>query len=131
MSDHQLDSSVKYAATDEWVRMEDGVAVVGISDYAQDQLSDVVYVELPEVGSTVAAGDEVAVVESVKAAETVSAPLSGTIVAVNEDLVDAPELVNEDPYQAWFFKIQPGDGLEGELAKLMGPDDYAAYVATR
>jgi glycine cleavage system H protein len=131
MSDHQLDSSVKYAAADEWVRMEDGVAVVGISDYAQDQLSDVVYVELPEVGSTVAAGDEVAVVESVKAAETVSAPLSGTVVAVNEDLVDAPELVNEDPYQAWFFKLQPGDGLEEELAQLMEPDDYAAYVATR
>ena len=122
---------LKFTEDREWLQIEGDIATVGITAHATEQLGDIVFVELPEDGTEAAKGDAVAVVESVKAAETVSAPLSGTIVAVNEDLVDAPELVNEDPYQAWFFKIQPGDGLEGELAKLMGPDDYAAYVATR
>ncbi len=111
MSDHKLDNNAKYAKTHEWVRIEDGVAVVGISDAAQDMLSDVVYVELPETGAEVSAGTEVAVVESVKAAEDIYAPVSGAIVEVNSELEGTPELVNQKPYEAWFFKITPGAAL--------------------
>lgn len=128
MTDYKLDESVKYAKTHEWVRMEDGVAVVGISDAAQDLLSDVVFVELPEVGSEVKAGTEVSVVESVKAAEDVVAPVSGTITEVNSDLESKPELVNESPYEAWFFKIEPTDALEEELNSLMSPAEYDTFV---
>ena len=131
MSDTQLDANAKYAQNDEWVRIEDGVAVVGISDYAQDQLSDVVYVELPEVGATIEAGAAVAVVESVKAASDIFAPVSGEVIAVNADLEDAPELVNEQPYGAWFFKVQPGDALATELDVLMTPEAYTKYLAER
>lgn len=129
MTDYKLDASAKYARSHEWVRMEDGLAVVGISDAAQDLLSDVVYVELPEEGASVEAGDAVGVVESVKAAEDVNAPVSGVIAAVNTALVDAPEAVNEAPYQAWFFKIQPSDALEAELANLLSPEEYDRFVA--
>ncbi|MEZ4865312.1 MAG: glycine cleavage system protein GcvH [Caldilineaceae bacterium] len=128
MSEYKFEKHVKYAESHEWVRIEEGVAVVGISDTAQDLLSDVVFVELPEVGSEVKAGDEIAVVESVKAAENVLAPVSGVITAVNEELLDAPELVNETPYTAWFFKIQPTNKLETELAALMNADAYAKFV---
>ncbi len=128
MSDFKLDANAKYAKTHEWVRMEDGVAVVGISDAAQDMMSDVVFVELPEVGSQVSAGDQVAVVESVKAAEDVNAPVSGEIVEVNSDLEDEPEQVNTDPYGAWFFKVKPGGDLDAELAALMSPEEYDAFV---
>lgn len=131
MSDTKIDSNAKYATNDEWVRLEDGIAVVGISDYAQDQLSDVVYVELPEVGAQVTAGTAVAVVESVKAASDIFAPVSGLIVEVNSDLEDAPEAVNEQPYAAWFFKIEPGASVDDELAALMTPDAYAEYLAGR
>ena len=131
MSDTKIDSNAKYATNDEWVRLEDGIAVVGISDYAQDQLSDVVYVELPEVGAQVTAGTAVAVVESVKAASDIFAPVSGTIVEINSDLEDAPEAVNEQPYAAWFFKIEPGAGVDDELAALMTPEAYAEYLAGR
>jgi glycine cleavage system H protein len=128
MSDFKLDANAKYAKTHEWVRIEDGVAVIGISDAAQDMLSDVVFVELPEVGSQVSAGDQVAVVESVKAAEDVNAPISGEVVEVNSDLEDEPEEVNTDPYGAWFFKVKPGDDLEAELAALMSSEEYDAFV---
>lgn len=128
MADYKLDDKAKYAETHEWVRIEDGIAVVGVSDAAQDQLSDVVYVDLPEAGSEVKAGDAIAVVESVKAAEDIIAPVSGTIDAINEDLIDRPELVNEDPYGAWFFKIQPTGDLDAELAALMDGAAYDAYV---
>lgn len=129
MTDYKLDAAAKYARTHEWVRMEDGLAVVGISDAAQDLLSDVVYVELPEEGAAVKAGDAVGVVESVKAAEDVNAPVSGVIAAVNRALVDAPETINEQPYQAWFFKIQPTGELAAELAKLLQPEEYDRFVA--
>jgi glycine cleavage system H protein len=129
MTDYALDSNAKYAKTHEWVRIEDGLAVVGISDAAQDQLSDIVYVELPEVGREVEAGSEVAVVESVKAAEDIYAPVSGTIVEINQELESAPERINSEPYQAWFFKIQPGDSLDAELGALMAPDVYDQHVA--
>jgi glycine cleavage system H protein len=129
VAEYKLDRQAKYATTHEWVRIEDGIAVVGISDAAQDMLSDVVFVELPEEGATLQAGTDVAVVESVKAAEDIVAPVSGTVVAVNRDLEATPELVNQQPYAAWFFKVQPTATLEEELAALMSPDDYAAFVA--
>ncbi|MEC9154895.1 MAG: glycine cleavage system protein GcvH, partial [Pseudomonadota bacterium] len=103
MSD--IPSDLKYAATHEWARLEeDGTVTVGISDHAQDALGDVVYVELPELEQVIAAGDEAGVVESVKAASDVYAPISGTICAINEALEDAPETVNSDAYtDGWFF----------------------------
>lgn len=128
MADYKLDQSVKYAASHEWVRMDGGVAVVGISDAAQDMLSDVVYVELPKVGSEVKAGKEVAVVESVKAAEDVLAPVSGKVIEVNEALQATPELINEAPYDAWFFKVEPSGSIDSELAALMSPDEYGKFV---
>lgn len=128
MSNFKVDQQARYTPKHEWVRIEDGIAVVGVSDPGQDMLSDVVYVELPDVGRTVSAGAEAAVVESVKAAETVYAPVSGTVVEVNEALVDTPELVNQKPYESWFFKLQPTATLESELAALMDPTAYDAFV---
>ncbi len=113
MSDYVFMDDRRYARTHEWAKVEGDIATVGISDYAQHALSDVVYVELPEVGQEVSKGDAVAVVESVKAAEDVYAPLSGEIVEVNEELPDNPEWVNEDPYgKAWFFKIKMSNPAE-------------------
>lgn len=128
MTSFKLDKKVKYAETHEWVRIENDLAVVGISDAAQDMLSDVVFVELPEVGEDVSAGDPIATVESVKAAEEVVTPISGTVVEINSELVDTPELVNESPYKAWFFKIRPSDNLQKELNTLMSPEDYEEFV---
>jgi glycine cleavage system H protein len=117
-------NDVKYLATHEWVRLaDDGTATVGISDHAQEALGDVVYVELPDIGQKLEEGGEAAVVESVKAASDVYAPISGTVVAVNEDLEEAPEKVNESPFgEGWFFRIQPTN--PAELDKLL---DAAAY----
>ena len=99
-------NEIRYVETHEWVRLDDGQAVVGVSDHAQDALGDVVYVELPDIGATVGKGDEIAVVESVKAASDIYAPLAGSVVAVNQALEDSPELVNESPYgEGWFFTI--------------------------
>ncbi len=99
-------NEIRYVETHEWVRLDDGQAVVCISDHAQDALGDVVYVELPDIGATVGKGDEIAVVESVKAASDIYAPLAGSVVAVNQALEDSPELVNESPYgEGWFFTI--------------------------
>ena len=127
MASYKLDQSVKYAKSHEWVRMEDGVAIVGISDYAQDALSDVVYVDLPEVGESVTAGKQAATVESVKAAEDVNAPVSGEVIEVNSALEDTPEIVNERPYDAWFFKVKPSN-LDADLAALLAPADYDKFV---
>ncbi len=116
-----------YTREHEWVRIEDGVAVCGITDYAQTQLGDVVYVELPEVGVQVARDGEAAVVESTKAASDVYAPLTGTIVAVNERLEESPDLVNESAEdQGWFFRMEVDD--EGELDELMDEEGYQAFV---
>ncbi len=119
--------NLKYAQTHEWVRLdEDGAATVGISNHAQDALGDIVFVELPEVGATVHAKDEVAVVESVKAASDVYSPVSGEIIAINDALVDAPETVNSVPYDdGWFYKIQISDELE--LDELMDADAYSDH----
>ena len=116
-----------YTREHEWVRIEDGVAVCGITDYAQTQLGDVVYVELPEVGAEIARDAEAAVVESTKAASDVYAPLTGTIVAVNERLEESPDLVNESAEDAgWFFRMEVDD--EGELDELMDEEGYQAFV---
>ena len=116
-----------YTREHEWVRIEDGVAVCGITDYAQSQLGDVVYVELPEVGAQVARDGEAAVVESTKAASDVYAPLTGTIVAVNDRLEEAPDLVNESAEDAgWFFRMDVDD--EGELDEMMDEEAYQAFV---
>lgn len=121
-------TELKYAATHEWVRVEGDVATVGITDHAQEALGDLVYVELPEVGDTVAAADEAGVVESVKAASDIYAPVSGEIIAVNEALVDSPEIVNSDPYNdGWMYKIRLSDAAE--LEDLMSAADYDAQVA--
>ena len=127
MASYKLDQSVKYAKSHEWVRMEDGIAIVGISDYAQDALSDVVYVDLPDVGESVTAGKQAATVESVKAAEDVNAPVSGEVIEVNSALEDTPEIVNERPYDAWFFKVKPSN-LDADLAALLAPADYDKFV---
>ncbi|HKJ70887.1 MAG TPA: glycine cleavage system protein GcvH [Gammaproteobacteria bacterium] len=113
-----------YTKSHEWVKKEsDGTVSIGITDYAQDLLSDVVFVELPETGGTVSTGDEVAVAESVKAASDIYAPISGEIVAANEDLEDSPEKVNEEPFDGgWIFRMKPSD--EGELDGLMGHEAY-------
>lgn len=125
---YKFDKDVRYANTHEWVRMEDDIAIVGISDTAQDLLSDVVFVELPDVGEEVTAGDAVAVVESVKAAEDVNAPVSGVVIEINTELEDTPELVNDDPYGTWFFKVKPSSSIKNELGRLMDADAYAAFV---
>jgi glycine cleavage system H protein len=119
----KIDPGYKYHEDHEWIRVEGGEGVVGITDYAQDQLSDVVYVELPEVGDTFEAGDVFATVESVKAASDVYLPVGGEILEINEELEDSPELVNQDPYgEAWFARVAIAD--EAELEELM---DAAAY----
>jgi glycine cleavage system H protein len=123
----KIDPGFKYHEEHEWVRVEGDEAVIGISDYAQDQLSDVVYVELPEVGDTFEQGDIFAVVESVKAASDVYMPVSGEILEVNEVLEDSPELVNQDPYgEAWFVRIAMAD--LSELDGLMDAEAYKAYL---
>lgn len=118
---------VKYAESHEWARLEsDGTVTVGISDHAQESLGDVVYVELPEVGADLEARGEAGVVESVKAASDIYAPVSGTVIAVNEVLEDAPETVNESPYDdGWFFKLQPRD--LSELESLLSAGDYEEF----
>ena len=116
---------LKYSATHEWSKLEDGVVTVGITDFAQDQLGDVVFVELPEEGKTFSAGDPVAVVESVKTASDIYAPISGEVVEVNSELEDAPEKLNESPYgEGWLFKLRVSD--ESETESLLSAEDYEA-----
>ncbi|WP_369855025.1 glycine cleavage system protein GcvH [Candidatus Thalassolituus haligoni] len=119
-------ADLKYVASHEWIRVEaDGTVTIGITDFAQEALGDVVFVELPEIDAEFEADAECAVVESVKAASDIYAPLAGKIIAINEDLVDAPEKVNEDPYgEAWFFKMELADAAD--LENLMAADAYSA-----
>lgn len=123
MSD--IPSDLKYVASHEWIRDEgDGVVTIGVTDHAQDLLGDVVFVELPDAGAEFASGDDIGVVESVKAASDVYAPLSGEIVAVNEDLEDSPELVNSDPYgDGWFIQLRLSDTTE--LDELLDAEAYS------
>ena len=99
-------AELKYSKSHEWLKEEDGVSVIGISDFAQDALGDVVFVNLPEVGDDAAAGEAFGDVESVKAVSDLISPVSGTICEVNEDLLDQPELLNEDPYGTWIIKVE-------------------------
>lgn len=123
----KLDAECKYSEEHEWIRVEGDEGVIGISDFAQEQLSDVVYVELPEEGDTFARGDIFAVVESVKAASDVYIPVSGEILEINETLDDSPEIVNEDPFgEAWFVRIALTDPTE--LDDLMDAAAYQAFV---
>ena len=119
--------NLKYAKSHEWIRIDGNTAVVGITDHAQDELTDVVYVEVPAVGAHVEAGKQCAVVESVKAASDIYAPVSGDVAAVNEELANAPELLNQDPYgKGWMFTITITD--PGELNDLLSPEDYARHI---
>lgn len=127
MSD--LPTELRYAATHEWARLEeDGTVTVGITDHAQEQLGDVVYVELPEIGLVMSASDDAGVVESVKAASDVYAPIGGEVIAINEKLEDEPEIINSEPYEeGWFYRLQPSD--VNELESLLTADTYAEVVA--
>jgi glycine cleavage system H protein len=119
-----------YTEDDEWIRVEDGEGVVGITDYAQDALSDIVYVELPEVGNSFEAGETFGVVESVKAASDLYMPVGGEVIGVNETLPDAPEVANTDPYdEGWMVRIKIGD--PSELDKLMDAAAYSDYCDER
>lgn len=123
-----IPANLKYASSHEWLRAEgDGVYTVGITEHAQDLLGDMVFVELPEVGDSVAQGEDCAVAESVKAASDIYAPVSGEIVAVNDALADAPELVNSSPYEeGWLFKIKIAD--EAELGALLDAAGYQGVI---
>ena len=115
-------SGLYYSKEHEWVEVNGGVAYIGITDYAQDSLGDIAYVELPEVGEELNAGDNACVVESVKAASDVYSPVSGKIIEVNGELDMSPERINEDAYSAWIFKVELSD--ESELSSLMDEDAY-------
>ncbi len=120
-------SDLQYTQSHEWVRREtDGTLTVGISDHAQELLGDLVFIELPEVGSEFTAGQEAAVVESVKAAADVYAPVDGTVTEVNASLTDTPELVNQQPYEAWLFRMQLAAGAESTA--LLDADAYQQIV---
>lgn len=122
----QSPQDLRYVSSHEWVRLEDdGTATIGITDHAQEALGDVVFVELPEVGAQLGAGDEAGVVESVKAASDIYAPIGGEIIAINENLEDSPEVINADPYgDGWFFRMRLDD--VADLDELMSAEQYDA-----
>lgn len=122
----ELPGDLRYTNEHEWLRQEeDGSVTIGITDHAQEALGDLVYVELPEVGQEVESGGEMAVVESVKAASDVYAPISGAVVAVNEELSDDPEKINADPYgDGWIVRMQPS----GDVGDTLGPDEYQEFL---
>ena len=124
----EIPAELRYASSHEWARLEeDGTVTVGITDHAQEALGDVVYVEHPEVGQTVNAQSEAGVVESVKAASDIYAPVSGTVIAINEALEDSPETVNQDPFgDGWFFRIEADD--VNELEDLLDAEGYAEVI---
>lgn len=122
-----IPAELRYAQSHEWARLEaDGSVTVGISDHAQEALGDVVFIELPELGKTLAAGQEAGVVESVKAASDIYSPIGGEVIAINEALADTPKDVNNDPYASWFFKLKPSN--PAELDKLLDAAGYQAAV---
>ncbi|MGV6395552.1 glycine cleavage system protein GcvH [Pseudomonas caspiana] len=121
-----IPAELRFAESHEWAKKEGNLIVVGISDHAQEALGDVVFVELPEIGKVFAAGDAAGVVESVKAASDIYSPVGGEVVEVNEALKDAPESLNNGPYDAWIFKVKPSD-VDADLAKLL---DAAGYKST-
>ena len=125
----KVDENAKYSKTHEWARKEDDLIIIGLSDYAQGMLKDIVYVELPSEGTSFQKGDKTADIESVKAVEELKTPLSGEIIAVNSVLEDSAESINEDPYgEGWFIKIKPSK--PEEFDDLMSPKEYEKYVET-
>ena len=121
-------TDLRYTASHEWIRTEaDGTLTIGVTDHAQEALGDVVFLELPEAGRAVTAGEAVAVIESVKAASDIYAPVAGEIIASNQEAVDAPEAVNGDPYGAWLFKIKPAN--PADVSALLDAAGYEAAIA--
>ncbi|NJE02257.1 glycine cleavage system protein GcvH [Thermococcus sp. JdF3] len=128
VGEYRVKEGLYYTKDHEWVQvLDDGTVLVGISDYAQKELGDLAYVELPETGSELNKGDVLCELESVKAVSEVYAPVSGEVVEVNEELEDSPELINEDPYENWIVKLKPGN-LDEELKELMDASAYAEYL---
>jgi glycine cleavage system H protein len=123
----EIPKGLRYSREHEWVAVEDGIATIGITDYAQEQLGDIVYVELPEVGAQVTKDDPFGVVESVKAVSDIFAPVSGTVTEVNGPLADSPETINEDPYgDAWMIRVELSDA--SELEDLMTAAEYQTFL---
>ena len=124
----EVPTELKYLSTHEWVLIEGNIATVGVSDHAQELLGDLVYVELPEEGSSVSAGDSVGVVESVKAASDTYAPVTGEVIEVNAELEDSPDRINDDPYgDGWMYKVQMED--PEEVSDLLSADAYGEVIA--
>ena len=116
-----------YTKDHEWLSIEENIVTIGVTDFAQEQLGDVVFIELPEVGADLIEGDEAAVIESVKAAGEIAVPINGTVIAINEDLADQPELLNTAPEgEGWIFRVSPSDGLE--TASFMDAEQYQKYI---
>lgn len=130
MAKWKTPADCRYAKSDEWVRVEGAEAVIGITDYAQDALSDIVFIELPSVGTVLKAGEPFGTVESVKAASDLNMPISGEVIAVNSALSDSPEKINADPFgEAWLIRIKPSD--LSELEALMDAEAYLKYCEER
>jgi len=130
VAEYNLPDSVRYSREDEWTRVEGDHVVIGITDYAQQQLGDIVFVELPEPGTQVAAGDPFGVIESVKTVSDLFAPITGEIVTINTDLAETPEAVNDDCYgDGWMLTIQPASS--DELQGLLSAQDYAQHIKDR
>ena len=129
--EYKIEEGLYYTKEHEWAKkLDDGNVAVGIDDYAQSQLHEIVFVELPEMDAEVAQGEALGAVESVKAVSDMYAPVGGKVVEVNEELLDSPELINDDPYgEGWIAKIEPSS-LEADLAKLMDAEKYKAFLAT-
>jgi len=129
--EYKIEEGLYYTKEHEWAKkLGDGNVAVGVDDYAQSQLHEIVFVELPEMDAEVAQGEALGAVESVKAVSDMYAPVGGKVVEVNEELLDSPEQINDDPYgEGWIAKIEPS-GLEADLAKLMDAEKYKAYLAT-
>ncbi len=121
-----LPEDIRYTNDHEWAKVTGDTIKIGVSDYAQDQMGDIVFVELPEVGVTFSEGDEFGTLESVKAVSELYAPIAGEVVAVNEALEDAPELLNQDPYGGWIIEIKPDNA--GDIEKLLDRDAYLAVL---
>jgi glycine cleavage system H protein len=115
---------LKYSKTHEWLKMEDGVAVIGLTDFAQDELGDIVFINLPEEGDEFGVDDVFADIESVKAVSDINSPAGGSITAINEELLDAPEKINEAPYEAWLVKMEVSE----EADDLMSAEEYEAFI---
>ena len=121
---HEVPENLSYTKTHEWVKQEGNICIVGITDYAQSQLTDIVYVDLPKVGKKLKKGEVLLTVESVKSAEDVFSPVDGEVVAINKDLEDKPEILNKKPYESWMAKIKTSGGI----ISLMKPEEYKKFI---